>query len=69
MQTTMKTIQAAPKIWKKFSDQEKELWSKFYQRFLVKNNYPDDGKYITDKDIHVIAYNLACQAIWSMQGK
>ena len=57
-------------IWGKFSDEEKKLWENLYDSFLWNENFPPEWKIVNyEKSREVVAHNLACQAIWILQGK
>lgn len=53
----------APKIWKKFLDIEKRLWNGFYVTFSA--HMKESMK--TKAELHVLAHNIACLAVWECQ--
>ena len=58
----------SPKIWKKFSEQEKYLWLAFYNNFVWEQNFHVKFQEKKDKDAReVSAHNMACEAIWILK--
>lgn len=59
----------APKLWKRFSVYEKNLWTLFYKAFQRGEIYPDrkNGTVDSKKEREVIAHNMALHAIWTLR--
>lgn len=62
--------QCSPTIWKKMSEENKELWSILFDVFFDKSNFPPGWDSNLDCERQsVVAHNLACQAIWLLDSK
>ena len=64
----MSPMHCAPKIWKKLSLYEKNLWQLFYYAFVESHNFHtgwDTKEY--KKQREVTAHNLALQAVWQLK--
>lgn len=62
--------QCSPAIWGNFNPEERKLWMKFYESFLISTNFAVgwDGK-DEEKEFlrEVTAHNMACRAVWILQ--
>jgi hypothetical protein len=63
----MKKTRCAPKIYKKFTENEKDFWELCFSRFL-EELYALDGTLseVPDTSKEVVAHNLACLATWNL---
>jgi hypothetical protein len=58
----------APKIYRKFSNQQRLVWNHLYREFNEVSNFPPlakNEKY-SQEHIEVTAHNMACQAAWEL---
>lgn len=54
-----------PKIWAKLNPFQREMWLDFYRAFSEEYNF--HPKHQPNKEqMHVVAHNMACNAIWVM---
>jgi len=61
-------MKCSPKIWRKFSPLEKLIWKDMYEAFIFEVNFPPEWMRTEDKKKReVVAHNLACEAVWTLQ--
>jgi len=58
-------LKCSPKIYKKFSDNQKAVWNNLNGVFLEALKFLADMKKIPP--LEVIAHNLTCEALWELE--
>ena len=63
------TLDCAPKIWKKLSVPQQDLWctlnSKFYYELEILSKCGKKEQTVSG-NLAVVAHNLACEAVWEL---
>ena len=60
-------MKCSPKIWKKFTAKEKEVWTELHLAFGLPAYFAEGWRCAKDaKKREVTAHNMACQAIWTL---
>lgn len=63
----MKTSKASPKIWKKFTRKQRQVWRDIYAICLQPEMWNPKSKLPPKKDREVAAHNIACMVVWYLE--